>query len=153
MFCWSKCKCSLSMYFIIGFFSLWVHLQFSHYFTVCPIHPAWGRLRCFDHDCLFLFHPFRPLTVQNVKMCWNLSHSGAEVSLQLDIPSTKTGEGAQYLFLYLRHPVLHFLAFASQLFYLNIYIDFFILKKSLFQRQRSLLVRISWPFFFIAKVS
>lgn len=26
-----------------------------------------------------------------------------------------------------RHPVLHFLAFASQLFYLNTYIDFFIL--------------------------
>lgn len=45
--------------------------------------------------------PFRPLTVQNVKMCWNLSHSGVEVSRQLDIPSTKIGEGAHYLFLYL----------------------------------------------------
>ncbi len=150
MFCWSKCKCSLSMYFIIVFFSLWVHLQFSHYFTVCPIHPAWGRLRCFDHDCLFLFHPFRPLTVQNVKMCWNLSHSGAEVSLQLDIPSTKTGEGAQYLFLYLSSSCSSLSRIRLPAVLLK---HLYRLFHSLFQRQRSLLVRISWPFFFIAKVS
>jgi len=100
--CWSKCKCSLSMHFIIiivFLFFFYPIFALSHNFFPPPILP---RVVCGALIIMVVFvSPFRPLTVQNVKMSWNLSHSGVEVSRQLDIPSTKIGEGAHYLFLYL----------------------------------------------------
>lgn len=81
-------QCISSWFFSSLYFCITSHSQFFP----CVMLWSWS---------LVFVSPFRPLTVQNVKMCWNLSRSGAEVSHQLDIPFTKNGEGAQYLFLYL----------------------------------------------------
>lgn len=89
--------------------------------------------------------PFRQLTVQNVKMCWNLSHSGVEVSRQLDIPSTKFGEGAQYLFLYLSSSCSSLPCICLPAVLLKHLISLF---HSLIQRQCSLLGHHSLAFFF-----
>lgn len=130
-------------FILVGAFAVFALLhRLSH--PSCLGSPAvlWSWL-------LVFVSPFRPLTVQNVRMCWNLSHSGAEVSLQLDIPSTKIGEGAQYLFLYLSSSCSSLSCIrlpAVPLKHLNS------LFHSLFQRQHSLLGHHSLTIFLIAKI-